>query len=111
MTRPKPRKETMKKFLLATTLGIAAVVPAQTSELTLAASSVVFVQFCEREYFAMTPLQRDTMMSFVNGVAAKHGKEAVKEATIKEYASGYYSLGDKWCSIIQSAWSNVVIPR
>src|SRR4030095_4771931 len=94
----------MKKLLLAATLGIAAVIPAHADDLTLAANGVVFVQFCEREYLAMTPLERDAITFFVTGVAAMHVREAVKKDAAKEYASGYYSLGDKWCSIAQSTW-------
>src|SRR5262249_31586701 len=104
---------TMKKLLLAAALGIAAVVSAQASEnlesakrnsLSLAASGVVFVQFCEREYLSMTPLERDAIEFFVTDVAAKYGNAAVKEAAAEEYKSGYYSLGDKWCSVVHSAW-------
>jgi hypothetical protein len=96
---------TMKRLLLATTLAITAIVPAQASDssLSVAASSVVFFQYCKHEYLSMTPQQQDAITTLVYLVAAKNGKEIVMEAAVKEYANGYYSLGNKWCSIASSA--------
>jgi hypothetical protein len=102
----------MKKLLLAATLAIAAIIPAQATEisdedakknaLSLAAKNVVFVQFCEREYLSITPLERDAIEFFVTDVAAKYGNAAVKEAAVESYKDGYYPLGDRWCSIMRN---------
>jgi hypothetical protein len=99
----------MKKLLLAAMLASIAVAPALALEnldrpgLSLAADSVVFVQFCERDYLSITPLERDAIEFFVKDIATKYGNTAVKEAAVDSYKDGYYSLGDKWCSIMRKA--------
>jgi hypothetical protein len=75
---------------------------ARESSLSLAGSSIVFAQFCEREFNSLTPLQRDALMFYVRSTADKYGKDAVKAASAKSYEEGYYKLGDTWCPIGRS---------
>ena len=81
---------------------------AKRTTLNLAGTIVNFSQFCEREWHSLTPLQRDALVVYVQRDSAdKYGNAAVKEATAKSYADGYYQLGERWCSIGHSAAKSI----
>jgi hypothetical protein len=73
---------------------------ADDTTLRLAGALVVYAKKCEREFNALTPLQQDAVRVYVKRDAMNvYGTEAVANATVNAYNDGYYTLGQRWCSI------------
>ena len=74
--------------------------PAKPAGLNLAGCLIVYTKYCKREFYALAPIQQDAIAVYIQRDSiAVYGNAAVSDAASEAYEQGYYSLGQRWCSI------------
>ena len=74
---------------------------------SLAGTLANFMQYCLRDFQALTPQYQYAVLTYVQWEVRDHGADAVKQATIARYQDGYYTLGHRWCSIAASTAKSI----
>jgi hypothetical protein len=76
--------------------------PAKPAGTPLAGSLANFMKHCPAEYAALTPQYQLAVATFVQWEIRDHGLDVVQQSVSDEYESGYFKLGERWCSIANS---------
>ena len=81
---------------------------AKRTTLDPAGTIVNFSQFCEREWYSLTPLQRDALVVYVQRDSADKSATPQSRRPLRSpMLTGYYQLGERWCSIGHSAAKSI----